>query len=250
MSDLQQNQLLCALPEAVARGWLPQLESVALLAGRVLHQPNDRLGHVWFPTTASVSLLHTSKEGASTEIALIGREGLVGMELFMDGTALPGQAIVQAAGHALRLRGGAAREEFSRSAEVMHLMLCSMQALITQIAQTAFCGRHHSLLQRLSRRLLMGVDRSDGDELKITQEQLAHLLGVRREGVSECELRLQGLELIRYARGYVRVLNITGLESEACECYRVVKNEYERLLPRREGYRARSERRADLALQR
>lgn len=231
--DVWHNHLLHALPEATLQRWLPQLESQHLTAGRVLHDANDLLSYAWFPTSAIVSLLNVTSDGASTEIAVIGCEALVGLELFMDGTTLPGQAVVQSAGHAFRLPADAGRDEFARSPSVMRLMLSSLQALITQIAQTAVCSRHHALPQRLCRRLLMGFDRSPGDDLAVTQEQLAGLLGVRREGVSECALRLQKLGLIRYARGRVRVLDRAGLEAHSCECYRVVRKEYERLLPHR-----------------
>jgi len=244
-----QNHLLRALPEAALRRWLPQLEPQHLVAGRVLYDASDRLSHAWFPTTAIVSLLNTTNEGASTEIAVVGCEGLVGMELFMDGTTLPGQAVVQSGGHAFRLRADAARDGFGQSGAVMQLMLRSLQALITQIAQTVVCSRHHALSQRLCRRLLMGLDRSQGDDLAVTQEQLAGLLGVRREGVSECALRLQKLALIRYARGHVRVLDRAGLEAQCCECYRVVKNEYDRLLPHREAAGAATAWRAKATLQ-
>jgi CRP-like cAMP-binding protein len=239
--DVRQNHLLRALPEAALQRWLPHLEPLVLPARRVLHESCDSLSHAWFPTTAIVSLLNVTNEGASTEIAVIGREGLVGMELFMDGTTLPGQAVVQSAGHVFRLKAAVAKDEFASSAPVMQLMLRCMQALMTQIAQTVVCSRHHGLSQRLCRRLLMGIDRTQGDDLAVTQEQLAYLLGVRREGVSECALQLQRLELIRYARGRVRVLDRVGLEAHACECYRVVRNEYERLLPSLAGPAAKAE---------
>ena len=230
-ADFEQNQLLIALtPDERAR-WLPLMEPVELPLGRVLHESGCTLSHVYFPTTAIVSILYVTKEGASAEIAMVGNEGLVGISLFMGGDTTPSRAVVQSAGQGYRLRAQLIKDEFERSGPVMHLMLRYTQALITQMSQTAVCNRHHSLDQQLCRWLLLSLDRLQGNELVMTQELIANMLGVRREGVTECALKLQAAGLIRYARGHIFVLDRAGLEARTCECYAVVKKEYERLLP-------------------
>lgn len=228
-----QNDLLAALPHLELQRWLPQLEPIELPLGQVLYEPGRVLSHVYFPTTAIVSLLYVMEDGASAEIAVVGREGIIGVALFMGGESTPSRAVVQSAGQGLRLRAQAMKDEFNRAGPVMHLLLRYTQALITQMAQTAVCNRHHSLDQQLCRWLLLSLDRLQGDELVMTQELIANMLGVRREGVTEAALKLQKLGLIRYARGHISVLDRPGLEKRTCECYEVVRAEYARLLPAR-----------------
>ncbi|WP_349743037.1 Crp/Fnr family transcriptional regulator [Roseateles cavernae] len=229
--DPRHNRLLAALPEAEWLRWQPLLEAVELPLGEVLYESGGTLSHVYFPTTAIVSLLYVLADGASAEIAVVGHEGLVGISLFMGGGSTPSRAVVQSAGHGYRLHSQHMKDEFNRAGPVMHLLLRYTQALITQMAQTAVCNRHHSLDQQLCRWLLLSLDRLDGSELVMTQELIANMLGVRREGVTEGALKLQKAGLIRYARGRISVLDRAGLESRTCECYAVVKTEYERLLP-------------------
>lgn len=213
LTDARPNHLLAALPQAVLQRWLSQLERVDLPLGRVLHEPGDGLSHVWFPTTAIVSLLGVTKDGASAEIAVVGNEGVVGGPLFMGGGDIPPRrAVVRSAGHGLMMKAQVLEDELERAGPALHLLLLFGQALVTQIAQTAVCNRHHGLDLQLCRWLLMSLDRMHGSELAVTQELIAHLLGVRREGVTESALRLQRLGLIRYARGHVRVLDRQGLE--------------------------------------
>lgn len=231
--DPRTNRLLAALPDAEWQRWLPQLELVDMPLGMVLCESGSALSHVYFPTTAIVSLLYISENGASAEIAVVGYEGIVGIALFMGGDTTPNKVIVQSAGEGFRLKAQTIKEEFNRSRPVMHLLLRYTQALITQMAQTAVCNRYHSVDQQLCRWLLLSLDRLRGTELLMTQELIANMLGVRREGVTEAAGRLQKAGLIRYARGHVSVLDRTGLEQRTCECYAVVKNEYERLLPDR-----------------
>jgi CRP-like cAMP-binding protein len=226
-----QNQLLASLPEAEWERWKPQLELVDLPLGKVLYESGGVMTHVYFPTSAIVSLLYVLENGASAEIAVVGHEGVVGIALFMGGGSTPSRAVVQSAGMGYRLRAEAIRGEFERAGPVMHLMLRYTQALITQMSQTAVCNRHHSLDQQLCRWLLLSLDRLPGNELVMTQELIANMLGVRREGVTEAALKLQAAGLIRYARGHISVLDRPGLENRTCECYRVVKMEYDRLLP-------------------
>jgi CRP-like cAMP-binding protein len=228
--EARQNCLLAALPPADLERWLPQLESVDLPLGRVLYESGGQLEYVVFPTTAIVSLLYVMEDGASAEIAVVGREGIVGIALFMGGESTPSRAVVQSAGRGLRLGARVIKEEFTR-APVLHLLLRYTQALITQMAQTAVCNRHHSLDQQLCRWLLLSLDRLRGQQLVMTQELIANMLGVRREGVTEAALKLQKAGLIRYARGHIEVLDRKGLEQRSCECYAVVKAEYDRLLP-------------------
>lgn len=227
------NRLMAALPQAEAERWLPQLEWVRLGLGDVLYESGRTLSHVYFPTTAIVSLLYVLEDGASAEIAVVGNEGLVGIALFMGGGSTPSRAVVQSAGEGYRLRASAMQTEFERGGPVMHLLLRYTQALITQMAQTAVCNRHHSLDQQLCRWLLLSLDRLAGNELVMTQELIANMLGVRREGVTESALKLQAAGLIRYARGRINVLDRAGLEARSCECYEVVRKEYQRLLPDR-----------------
>jgi CRP-like cAMP-binding protein len=226
-----ENHLLAALPSYIQHTWQPQLESVQMPLGEVLYESGVTLGHVYFPTTAIVSLLYVMEDGASAEIAVVGNEGIVGISLFMGGESTPSRAVVQSAGWGYRLKAQVMKDEFNRAGPVLHLLLRYTQALITQMAQTAVCNRYHSLDQQLCRWLLLSLDRLQGDELIMTQELIANMLGVRREGVTEAALRLQSAGLIRYARGRITVLDRSGLERRTCECYAVVKKEYDRLLP-------------------
>jgi len=225
------NHLLAALPKTEWQRWTAQLEPVEMPLGKVLYESGDTMRHVYFPTTAIVSLLYVMESGASAEIAVVGSEGVVGISLFMGGESTPSRAVVQSAGLGFRLKAQAVKEEFNRAGPVMHLLLRYTQALITQMTQTAACNRHHSLEQQLCRWLLLSLDRLQGTELVMTQELISNMLGVRREGVTEAALNLQKLGLIRYARGHISVLDRPGLEKRTCECYAVVKKEYDRLLP-------------------
>jgi CRP-like cAMP-binding protein len=225
------NHLLAALPGEELNRWLPLLESVDLPLGLVLYESGRALSHVYFPTTAIVSLLFVLENGESAEIAVVGNEGVVGISLFMGGESTPSRAVVQSAGRGYRLSSSAIKEAFGRNGPVMHLMLRYTQALITQMAQTAVCNRHHTLDKQLCRWLLLSLDRLQGNELVMTQELIANMLGVRREGVTEAALKLLAAGLIKYARGHITVLDRPGLERRACECYAVVKKEYDRLLP-------------------
>jgi CRP-like cAMP-binding protein len=227
----KQNFLIAALPAAESQSWRPLLEPVDLPLGSVLHESESTLSHVYFPTTAIVSLLYVLANGASAEIAVVGHEGIVGVSLFMGGESTTTRAVVQSAGKAYRMKSQLMKEEFNRAGPVLHLLLRYTQALITQMAQTAVCNRHHSLDQQLCRWLLLSLDRLPGSELVMTQELIANMLGVRREGVTDGALKLQQAGLIRYARGHITVLDRPGLEKRSCECYSVVKKEYDRLLP-------------------
>jgi CRP-like cAMP-binding protein len=230
-ADQKKNRLLAALPEAEWQRWLPKLELVEMPLGKVLYESGGTLSHVYFPTTAIVSLLYVMENGASAEIAVVGNEGLVGVSLFMGGESTPSRAVVQSAGQGIRLEARSMKIEFDRAGPALHLLLRYTQALITQMAQTAVCNRHHSVDQQLCRWLLLSLDRLEGDELLMTQELIANMLGVRREGVTEAAHSLQQAGLIRYARGHITVLDRAGLEKRTCECYAVVKKEYDRLLP-------------------
>lgn len=225
------NRLLDALPPAELARLTPQLEYVELALGAVLIESGSLPTYVFFPCTAIVSLLHVLEDGASTEIAVVGNDGIVGISLFMGGQSTPSRAVVQSAGSALRLSGRALMQEFDRAGTVQHLLLRYTQALITQMAQTAVCNRHHALDQQLCRWLLLSLDRLESNELVMTQELIANMLGVRREGVTTAAGILQKAGLIRYARGHIEVLDRAGLERRTCECYAVVKREYDRLLP-------------------
>jgi CRP-like cAMP-binding protein len=226
-----ENHLIAALPPAEAERWLPLLESVDMPLGSVLYESGGTLKHVYFPTTSIVSLLYVMENGASAEIAVVGNEGIVGVSIFMGGGSTPSRAVVQSAGHGFRLQASTMKEEFNRAGPVLHLFLRYTQALITQMAQTAVCNRHHTLDQQLCRWLLLSLDRLQGNQLVMTQELIANMLGVRREGVTEGALKLQHAGLISYARGHITVLDRAGLEKRSCECYSVVKQEYDRLLP-------------------
>ncbi|MDP9126020.1 MAG: Crp/Fnr family transcriptional regulator [Pseudomonadota bacterium] len=231
-SPLEKNQLLAALPAEERERWHRELEAVELGLGDVLYESGGKMTHVYFPTTAIVSLLYVMENGASAEIAVVGHEGIVGVSLFMGGESTPSRAVVQSAGQGFRLGAAQIQEHFKR-APVLHLLLRYTQALITQMAQTAVCNRHHSLDQQLCRWLLLSLDRLSGIELVMTQELIANMLGVRREGVTESATKLQKAGLIKYSRGRITVLDRPGLEARSCECYGVVKKEYDRLLPAR-----------------
>ncbi len=230
-NDPTTNHLLAALPDSEQRRWLPLLEAVDMPLGQVLYEPGVALEHVYFPATAIVSLLYVMENGASAEIAVVGNEGIVGISLFMGGESTPSRAVVQSAGRGFRLEAQVMKDEFNRAGPVLHLLLRYTQALITQMSQTAVCNRHHTLDQQLCRWLLLSLDRLQGNELLMTQELIANMLGVRREGVTESALKLQHAGLIKYARGHISVLDRAGLEKRTCECYAVVKKEYDRLLP-------------------
>ena len=229
--EARNNHLLASLPSDESKRWLPLLEPIDLPLGDVLYESGKTLDYVYFPTTAIVSLLYVMENGASAEIAVVGNEGIVGVSLFMGGGSTPSRGVVQSAGKGFRLAAVSMKDEFDRAGPVMHLLLRYTQALITQMAQTAVCNRHHSLDQQLCRWLLVSLDRLQGSELRMTQDLIANMLGVRREGVTEAALRLQTAGLIQYARGHIKVLDRPGLEKRTCECYAVVKKEYDRLLP-------------------
>jgi CRP-like cAMP-binding protein len=225
------NHLLEALPVADYKRLQPHLNLVPMELGEVLYAPGGRLAHVYFPTTSIVSLLYVMEDGASAEIAVVGNEGMLGISLFMGGETTPSHAVVQSAGFGVRLKAQLLKQEFARFGPMMHLLLRYTQALITQMAQTAVCNRHHSVDQQLCRWLLLSLDRLSTNELSMTQELIANMLGVRREGVTEAAGKLQDGGLIRYRRGRITVLDRPGLEARSCECYQVVKKEFDRLLP-------------------
>lgn len=229
--DPRSNHLLAALPDDEWERWHPHLEPIDMPLGKVLYESGIRLSHVYFPVTSIVSLLYVMENGASAEIAVVGKEGLVGVSLFMGGESTTSRAVVQSAGMGYRLKSQLLMLEFNRAGPVLHLLLRYTQALITQMAQTSVCNRHHSLDQQLCRWLLLSLDRLPTNELVMTQELIASMLGVRREGVTEAAGRLQQCGLISYRRGHITVLDRTGLEQRTCECYAVVKAEYGRLLP-------------------
>ena len=227
----QQNHLLGSLPADEWSRLGEKLELRPMPLGHVLYESGDTMRHVYFPTTSIVSLLYVMENGASAEIAIVGNEGIVGISLFMGGETTPSRAIVQSAGHAYRVAGQFLKDEFYRAGPLQRLLLRYTQALITQMAQTAVCNRHHSVEQQLCRWLLMSLDRLASSELTMTQELIANMLGVRREGVTESAGKLQKLGLIEYSRGRIVVLDRPALEAHACECYEVVKKEFDRLLP-------------------
>ena len=227
----QQNHLLAALSPAERERILPHLVLVPMPLGKVLYESGDVLRHVYFPTDSIVSLLYVLADGASAEISVVGNEGLIGIALFMGGETTPSRAIVQSAGYAYRLVGQLLKDEFHRSGQMQLLLLRYTQALITQMAQTAVCNRHHSVDQQLCRWLLLSLDRLPSNQLVMTQELIANMLGVRREGVTEAAGKLDKLGAIRYARGHITVLDRPRLEHLCCECYAVVKRETDRLLP-------------------
>jgi CRP-like cAMP-binding protein len=229
--DPRQNQLLAALPADHLERWQAALEPVDMPLGAALYESGVAMTDVYFPCTSIVSLLYVMEDGASAEIAVVGNEGIVGVAVFMGGETTPSRAVVQSAGRGFRVRGQWLRNEFERSAPVLHLLLRYTQALITQMAQTAVCNRHHSLDQQLCRWLLLSLDRLQEPQLAMTQELIANMLGVRREGVTEAAGALQRDGLISYRRGHITVLDRAGLERRTCECYAVVRKEYDRLLP-------------------
>ena len=230
--EIKMNQLLGALPDADLKRWLPDLELIDMPLGQVLYESGGIETNVYFPTSGIVSFLYVMKNGDAAEIAVVGNEGVVGVSLFMGGNSTPSRAVVQSAGKGFRLKAQIMKDEFNRFGPVTHLLLRYTQALITQISQTAVCNRHHSLDEQLCRWLLLSMDRLPGSELVMTQELIANMLGVRRQGVTECALRLQEAGLIRYSRGRITILDRKGLEMRVCECYAVVNDEYARLLPR------------------
>lgn len=230
-SDPRSNHILRALPAEEWERIAPQLEKVAMPLGQVLYESGSKLRHVYFPATSIVSLLYVMQDGASAEIAIVGNEGLVGVALFMGGETTPSRAVVQSAGHGYCLKGQILKDEFTRAAGLQNLLLRYTQALLTQMAQTAVCNRHHSIDQQLCRWLLLSLDRLPSNQLTMTQELIANMLGVRREGVTEAAGKLQEAGLISYSRGHIVVLDRPGLEKRACECYQVVKTEFDRLLP-------------------
>ena len=209
----------------------PHLELVEMTLGHVLYESGSVLRHVYFPTTSIVSMLYVMESGSSAEIAVVGNEGIVGVALFMGGETTPSRALVQSAGHAYRLKGQILKDEFHLAAALQHLLLRYTQALLTQMAQTAVCNRHHSVDQQLRRWLLLSLDRLSSNTLSMTQELIANMLGVRREGVTEAAGKLQLAGIIHYSRGHITVLDRPRLEAECCECYQVVKSEFDRLLP-------------------
>ena len=227
----KQNHILAALPAEDYARLLPDLELVPVPLGWAVHESGGQMGFVYFPTTSIVSLLYVMEDGASAEIAIVGNEGLVGIALFMGGETTPSRAVVQSAGHAYRLKSAVLKNEFERGGALQHLLLRYTQAMITQMAQTAVCNRHHSLEQQLCRWLLLSLDRLSSNVLIMTQELIANMLGVRREGVTEAAGTLQADGLIHYSRGKITVLDRPRLEQRVCECYAVVKREFDRLLP-------------------
>lgn len=231
--NARQNHLLAALPLKDFERILPKLKLVPMPLGEVLYESGSRLRNVYFPTTTIVSLLYMLADGASAEIAVVGNEGIIGVSLFMGGETTTNRAVVQSAGHAYRLPSQVLKDEFTRAGPMQHLLLRYTQALITQMAQTAVCNRHHSVDQQLCRWLLLSLDRLPSSDLVMTQELIANMLGVRREGVTEAAGKLQQAGLIHYSRGHITVLDRPGLEARSCECYAVVKTESDRLLPNR-----------------
>lgn len=228
----RQNHLLAALPADEFTRISPNLEWVPMPLGEAVCEPGMTMRYVYFPITSIVSLLYVMEDGASAEIAVVGNEGVVGVSLFMGGETTTSRAVVQSAGHAYRMKGPLLKDEFFRAGPMQRLLLRYTQALITQMAQTAVCNRHHSVDQQLCRWLLLSLDRLPSNQLTMTQELIANMLGVRREGVTDAAGKLQAAGLIRYSRGHITVLDRPGLEARVCECYAVVKKEYDRLLPK------------------
>jgi CRP-like cAMP-binding protein len=227
----QENWLLAALPAAQRSRWLRRMELIDLPHGSVLYEAGETLKHVWFPTTSVVSLLHAMEDGASSEVAVVGHEGVVGLSLFMGCETTPSRAVVQSGGGALRMKARSFIEEFDRGGPPMHLLLRYTESLIVQMAQTAACNRHHSIHQQLCRRLLLSLDRTESNEIVMTQEVIANMLGVRREGVTVAAGHLNKEGLISSRRGHITVLDRAGLAQRTCECYAVVKREFDRLRP-------------------
>jgi CRP-like cAMP-binding protein len=246
----RQNHLLAALTTDEAERIFPCLELVAVPMGHVLHESGVHIRHAYFPTTAVVAKLYVTENGASAAIAMVGNDGLVGISLLMGDGITPTRAVVQAPGHAYRLSSKLLRDEFEQGGPTQRLLLRYTQAILTQIAQTAVCNRHHSLDQQLCRLLLLTFDRLPSTELVITQELLANLLGVRREGVTEAAGNLQRAGLIRCKRGHITLLDRAGMEARSCECYAVVRMEYQRLLPHTAAARASGRERGTAAFRR
>jgi CRP-like cAMP-binding protein len=230
--DPRQNRLLAALPTDDYAHVSRYLEPVPMPLGEVLHEPGHPMRYAYFPTTAIVSLLNVMDDGAATEVAVVGYEGVIGISLFMGGETSPRRAIVHSAGHGFRMKAQSLKDEFSRAGPLQHLLLRYTQALLTQMAQTAVCNRHHSVDQQLCRWLLLNLDRLHSNRLEMTQELIGHVLGVRREGITEAAGNLQRVGLIEYHRGCIDVLDRPGLEARVCECYAAVRGEYDRLLPK------------------
>lgn len=224
------NRLLSRLPSEEYERILPYLEPNSLSLGDVIHESGDRMSHIYFPTTSIISLIYVTENGSSAEMGMAGHEGLVGLALFLGGGTMPSRAVVQSAGGALRMKAKVLQDEFARGGRFQRLLLLYTQAMITQMAQTAICNRLHTVEQQLCRRILLSRDRVNSDHLIMTHELIANLLGVRRPGVTEAAGRLQRKAFISYERGHIRVLDRRGLEATVCECYRVVKDEYDRLL--------------------
>jgi len=227
----RQNQLLASLSEPVLSRLLPHLERVEMSVGDVIYQFGSQSQHVWFPADSIVSLIYDMEDGASAEVAIVGNEGMIGVGLFMAGETMPGLATVQCAGHGYRLSARILNEEFERSTDLQHALLCYTQALIVEIAQNAVCNRHHPISKQLCRCLLLSLDRSTGNEMALTHEMIANSLGVRRECVTVAAGKLRAEGLIDYKRGHITVLDREGLEAHSCECYAVVKGTFDRLLP-------------------
>ncbi|MDO9393300.1 MAG: Crp/Fnr family transcriptional regulator [Methylotenera sp.] len=231
LNDPHQNHLLDALLDIDFERLNPNLELVELPLGKVLYEPGEKLKYVYFPTTCIVSLLYVMENGASAEIAVVGNEGILGISIFMGGDSTPSRAVVQSVGHGYRIKAQILKNEFNQTGPLQRLLLRYTQALITQMAQTAVCNRHHTVEQQLCRWLLLSIDRLSSNELHMTQELIANMLGVRREGVTEAAGKLQRAGLIDYTRGRITVIDRPGLEKKVCECYQVVKTEFDRLLP-------------------
>lgn len=232
----EQNHILAALPEPERERLYRHLQLVPMPLGTVLYESGDTLRYAYFPTDSIVSLLYVMEDGASAEISVVGNDGVIGVSLFLAGETTPSRAIVQSAGSAYRLRGDRLKQEFNRHGQMLHLLLRYTQALITQMAQTAVCNRHHSVDQQLCRWLLLSLDRLPSSQLTMTQELIANMLGVRREGVTDAAGKLQNLGVIKYTRGQITVLDRAKLEGLCCECYAVVKRETDRLMPHRTAH--------------
>ncbi|WP_348730714.1 Crp/Fnr family transcriptional regulator [Rheinheimera texasensis] len=233
------NRLLCELPDEVKLRLFPHLELIELKLGQVISEAGSKLRYVYFPTDSIISLLYVMENGASAEIAVVGNDGMVGVALFMGGESTTSRAVVQSAGFAYRLFGQRLKDEFNRHGALLHLLLRYSQVLLTQMAQTAVCNRHHSIEQQLCRWLLLSIDRLPNDHVLMTQELIANMLGVRREGVTDAAGKLQRLGIINYSRGHIEVIDRALLEKNSCECYGVVLHESERLMPRNHCCKAR-----------
>ena len=229
------NYLFHSIPEKEWGSLLPYIEQVTLPLGKVLYEPGVKMDNVYFPSSAIISLLYALENGSTAEIAVVGNEGIVGISIFMGGESTSSRAVVQSAGIGYRIPSRIILNEFNNAGPVMHLLLRYTQALITQMSQTAVCNRHHSLDQQFCRWLLLSLDRLTSNQLKMTQELIANMLGVRREGITEAALKVQKAGFIKYTRGHITILDRTGLENRTCECYAVVKAEYDRILPNKKA---------------